>query len=68
MKENVNRKLELYNKYCKDFNIKPSLEVANAFYVGYGEGYADSAESNNNHREEITANDWEAYGKDKGLV
>lgn len=61
------RKKKAYEKYLLDFNLQPSLEIANAFYYAYGEGYADSAEDGmrkNNNR--ITIDDFENYGKERG--
>lgn len=45
----MSRKLEEYNKYLIVNNIKPTLEIANAFYVAYAIGYANSSEDSYNN-------------------
>ena len=40
----MSKKKEEYGKYLIQFNIKGTVEIANAFYVAYAIGYANSSE------------------------
>ena len=44
-------KLKKFQDYLTVFNIEETLEIANSFYSGYGEGYAQASEDSYNSDE-----------------
>lgn len=40
----TDKKKKLYEEFQIRNNLKPNIDTANAFYCGYGNGYADSSE------------------------